>query len=61
MDTETKRISRQATADILGVTLRTVRRYVDRGYLKQYRDPVNGRVWYDSGEVAAVAATRLDA
>ena len=50
-------LSRDETAAILGVTNRTIRRYVDREKLRQVRDPINGRVWYYREEVEALRAT----
>lgn len=51
---KTPMISRDETATILGVTNRTIRRYVDREKLRQVRDPINGRVWYYREEVEAL-------
>ena len=51
---ERQLISREETARILGVTVRTIRRWVDTERLTQHRDPVNGRVWYDLKEVQAL-------
>ena len=39
------------TAEILGVSPRTVRRYAVAGLLTIHRDPMTGRVHYDTDEV----------
>jgi len=50
--TETKRkyLTRQEVADLKGVSLRTVKRWMDKGLLDYERDDITGRVriWHSS-------------
>lgn len=55
-DTQTHKVSRAGAARILGVSMRTVDRYVKAGHLSRTRDAETGRVWLQRAEVNLIAA-----
>lgn len=55
-DTQTHEVSRAGAARILGVSMRTVDRYVKAGHLSRTRDVETGRVWLKRVEVNLIAA-----
>lgn len=49
-----KYVSRKIAADVLGVSLRSIKRYMDAGDLDYVRDIKGGRVWITRTSVDAV-------
>lgn len=56
--TSDDRIGRAEAARRLGVTTRTIDRYVAAGHLTPKRNPVTGRTTFDADEVSRLRATR---
>lgn len=52
------RITREEAAERLGVSLRTLDRYIERDLLGRERNPVTGRVTLDPEQVAELRAVR---
>jgi hypothetical protein len=55
------RLSLDQVAGELGVTMRSVFRYLEAGHLTPIRDPGSRRVFVDSGEVERFRQERYDA
>ena len=50
---------KREAARFLGVSLKTVEGYVRQGRLRQWKNQVNGRVYYDKGDLLALLGSRL--
>jgi len=55
---EHDQLSRYDAARLLGVSVQTVDRYANDGTLHRRKNHVTKRVWFDRGEVEALAAAR---
>jgi predicted site-specific integrase-resolvase len=58
--TEAKYVSRYHAAKALGVSLRTVKRYMDAGKLDYVRDERTGRVWIVNKSLKEAVGLRTD-
>ena len=52
-------VSRKIAAQRLGVTLRTLDRYIEQGKLSPYRNRVNGRLYIDSDQILYLLGSRV--
>jgi predicted site-specific integrase-resolvase len=52
-------VSRKIAAQRLGVTVRTLDRYIEQGKLNPYRNRVNGRLYIDSDQILYLLGSRV--
>jgi predicted DNA-binding transcriptional regulator AlpA len=52
-------VSRTRAAELLGLTERSIDRYITRGHLAARKDPGSGRVGVDVASIQAFAARRV--
>jgi predicted site-specific integrase-resolvase len=52
-------VSRKIAAQRLGVTLRTLDRYIEQGKLSPYKNRVNGRLYIDSDQILYLLGSRV--
>ena len=52
-------VSRKIAAQRLGVTVRTLDRYIEQGKLSPYRNRVNGRLYIDSDQILYLLGSRV--
>lgn len=52
-------VSRKIAAQRLGVTVRTLDRYIEQGKLRPYKNRVNGRLYIDSDQILYLLGSRV--
>jgi predicted site-specific integrase-resolvase len=52
-------VSRKIAAQRLGVTVRTLDRYIEHGKLRPYKNRVNGRLYIDSDQILYLLGSRV--
>lgn len=52
-------VSRKIAAQRLGVTVRTLDRYIEQGKLRPYKNRINGRLYIDSDQILYLLGSRV--